>query len=130
MMRIAALPRAQQRIATHALRRGQAEGGPGSGPIGGGQRSKFAPDEPESPEDVQIAQFTRREKPGQRKQRIKQKKVDPAAAKAIQRAFLVVRASLATEGTMSDMGEPMENPQPHHQQYDSPGLSHGRRGDD
>lgn len=104
------------------------EGGPGSGP--GGGRSKFAPEQPETPEDMQIGQFTRREKPSQRRARIKRKKVDPATSKAIQRAFLVVRATVASEGIMGDMGEPFENPQPDHQQYDSPGLSHGRRGGD
>jgi hypothetical protein len=59
-------------------------GGPGSGRHAGG---KFAPEHPESPEDKQIAAFTRREKPGQRAQRVAGKKVDPQQARAIRRAF-------------------------------------------
>lgn len=57
------------------------EGGPGSG------RKKFAPEQPETDEDRQVATFTRRETPKQRSARIASKKVDPETAKAVRKAF-------------------------------------------
>lgn len=116
-------------LAQHAMRRAfkkQDEGGPGSGPKGG--RSKFQPEKPDSDEDSQVDQFTRREKPAERRARIKSKKVDPHQAKAIARAFLVVQGE-ATEGVMGTMAQGLANLQPDHQQFEWTGLSHGRRGD-
>jgi hypothetical protein len=126
--RIKSLGKVQQRKAAYAMRKQSEEGGPGSGRKPGGKKI-FAKDQPESPEDKQVAMFSRRETPGQRAARIRGKTVDPHQAKAIQRALMVVRATLASEGVMGtiDKGNLPEE-QPDHQQYRSPGLSHGRRG--
>jgi hypothetical protein len=111
---------------------GASEGGPGSGRRPGG-KTIYAKQEPEGDEDRQISTFTRREKPGERKARIKQKPVDPSTAKAIQRAFLVVRASLVSgeNEAMSTMGAHSaisDMPGSDAQDYTAPGLRHGRRG--
>jgi hypothetical protein len=138
MTQIAKLPPGERRKATHALRRQgltrheqSEEGGPGSGPRPGG-KSIYAKPEPEGDEDRQIGTFTRREKPGERRDRIRGKKVDPATAKAIQKALLVVRASLVTKNeAMSQMGSHVaisDVPGSDSQDYTAPGLQHGRRG--
>lgn len=106
------------------------EGGPGSGRRPGG-KTIYAKQEPEGDDERQIATFTRREKPTERRDRIKGKKVDPAQAKAIQRAFLVVRASLVSAEAMSTMGAHSaisDMPGSDAQDYTAPGLRHGRRG--
>jgi len=109
----------------------EAEGGPGSGRRPGG-KTIYAKAEPASDEDRQIGTFTRREKPGERRQRIKDRPVDPATAKAIQKALLVVRASLVTKNeAMSTMGSHVaisDVPGSDSQDYTAPGLKHGRRG--
>lgn len=63
------------------------EGGPGSGPSGGG-RGKFEPERGQSDEDKQVAKFTRRETPQQRTERVAKQKVDPKVADAVRRAMM------------------------------------------
>lgn len=97
--RIKQLPPALQRkAAAHLRQQSSEEGGPGSGVRGHRTaRAKFAPERPESDEDRQVATFTRREKPGERRARIAGKPVDPAMQRAIRKALMAKREALVND---------------------------------